>query len=178
MGHPGRLRRPGGLPQVLCRAMIFCMDGTVFSSAVYCRDPKAAVAWLEAAFGFEVVMAIEGPPGGPAMGHYEMSAAGPGRIVIGGQWADWTRSPASAGGVNTQSVQVRLSDGIDAHCARARAAGAVIVQEPVDEFYGDRKYRALDPEGHCWTFVQHVRDVTKTEAEAALGQPIMTTNWL
>ncbi len=157
--------------------MIAYMDEYVLTPAVYYRDPKAALAWLEDAFGFEVSMAIEGPPDEPAMGHYEMSVAGAGRIMIGGQWADWTRSPSSAGGVNTQSVEVRLSDEIDAHCARARGAGAVIAQEPVDEFYGDRKYRALDPEGHCWTFVQHVRDVTREEVEAAIGQPIMATNW-
>jgi len=153
------------------------MDDYVFTPAVYYRDPKAALAWLERAFGFEISMAIDGPPDEPAMGHYEMSFAGAGRIMIGAEWADWTRSPANAGGANTQSVEVRLPDGIDAHCTRAQAAGAIIAEEPADQFYGDRKYRALDPEGHCWTFVMHVRDVTKEEGEAALGQPIMATNW-
>jgi uncharacterized glyoxalase superfamily protein PhnB len=153
------------------------MDDYVFTPAVYYRDRKAALAWLERAFGFEISMAIDGPPDEPAMGHYEMSFAGAGRIMIGAEWADWTRSPANAAGANTQSVEVRLPDGIDAHCARAQAAGAVIAEEPEDQFYGDRKYRALDPEGHCWTFVMHVRDVTKEEAEAAVGQPIMATNW-
>jgi uncharacterized glyoxalase superfamily protein PhnB len=153
------------------------MDEHVFTPAVSYRDPKAALAWLERAFGFEISMAIDGPPDQPAMGHYEMSCAGAGRIMIGAEWADWTRSPANAGGANTQSVSVRLSDGIDDHCARARAAGAVIAEEPTDEFYGDRKYRAFDPEGHCWTFTMHVRDVTKAEAEAAIGQSIMATDW-
>lgn len=154
------------------------MDEYSFTPAVYYRDPKAALAWLETAFGFEISMAIEGPPGEPAMGHYEMSVAGAGRLVIGGEWADWTRSPASIERINTQSVEVRLADGVDEHCAHARNAGAQIVEEPVDEFYGDRKYRALDPEGHCWTFVQRVREVTRKEAEAAIGQPIKATNWL
>lgn len=154
------------------------MDNNAFTPAVYYRDPKAALTWLERAFGFEISMAIDGPPDEPTMGHYEMSVAGAGRIMIGAEWAEWTRSPASARGVNTQSVEVRLPDGIDAHCERARTAGAVIVEEPVDEFYGDRKYRALDPEGHCWMFVMHVRDVTKQEAEEALGQSITATNWV
>jgi uncharacterized glyoxalase superfamily protein PhnB len=153
------------------------MDDYVFTPAVYYRDPKAALAWLEEAFGFEISMAIDGPPDEPTMGHYEMSCAGAGRIVIGAEWADWTSSPANASGANTQSVMVRLPEGIDAHCARAKAAGAVIVKEPEDQFYGDRTYRALDPEGHCWTFGMHVRDVTKAEAEAAIGQPIMAADW-
>lgn len=153
------------------------MEDHVFTPAVTYRDPKAALAWLERAFGFEVSMAIDGPPDQPGMGHYEMSCAGSGRIMIGAEWADWTRSPASLGGTNTQSVSVQLPDGIDEHCARARAAGAVIAEAPRDEFYGDRKYRALDPEGHCWTFTMHVRQVSKAEAEAAIGQPITAPNW-
>jgi uncharacterized glyoxalase superfamily protein PhnB len=153
------------------------MDEQVFTSSVFYRDPKAALAWLERAFGFEVTMAIDGPPEAPEMCHYEMSCAGQGRIMVGAEWAEWVRSPASVGAVNTQSVHVHLPGGLDEHCERARAAGAVIAAEPEDQFYGDRTYRAVDPEGHGWTFAARVRDVTRSEAEAALGQPIVATNW-
>ena len=87
------------------------------------------------------------------------------------------RSPAGLGGANTQVVHVSSTSDVDAHCERARAAGATILAEPEDQFYGDRTYRAADLEGHVWTFSAHVRDVTRAEAEAALGQPIMATNW-
>ena len=87
------------------------------------------------------------------------------------------RSPRGLGGANTQCLHVQLVDGLDAHCTRARAAGAVIIEEPEDQFYGDRTYRALDLEGHMWTFAQHVRAVTRAEAEASLGQPITATAW-
>jgi uncharacterized glyoxalase superfamily protein PhnB len=153
------------------------MDNQVFTSSVHYRDPKAALAWLEQAFGFEVTMAIEGPADAPEMCHYEMSCAGRGRIMVGGEWAEWVRSPATVGGANTQTVHVELAHGLDEHCQRARTAGAVIVAEPEDQFYGDRTYRALDPEGHCWTFSTHVRDVTRADAEAAIGQPISATDW-
>jgi uncharacterized glyoxalase superfamily protein PhnB len=153
------------------------MDKDVFTSALTYRDPHAALAWLERAFGFETTMAIDGPPEAPQMCHYEMSCAGRGRVMIGGEWADWVRSPASLGGANTQSVHVQLADGLDGHCERARAAGATILAEPEDQFYGDRTYRAVDPEGHQWTFGARVRDVSRGEAEAALGQPIAATNW-
>jgi len=47
--------------------------------------------------------------------------------------------------------------------ARARAAGATIVEEPSLHDYGeaywaDRAYGATDPEGHLWWFVQRLRD--------------------
>jgi uncharacterized glyoxalase superfamily protein PhnB len=50
-------------------------------------------------------------------------------------------------------------DDVDAHFARAKAAGASILEEPTDQFYGDRRYIARDLEGHEWTFATHVRDV-------------------
>ena len=35
----------------------------------------------------------------------------------------------------------------------------------MDQFYGERLYRARDPEGHIWTFTQTVRVVPRKEAE-------------
>ena len=153
------------------------MDDPTFVSSVYYRDPKAALAWLEQAFGFEITMAIDGPDDAPEMCHYEMSYEGRGRIMIGAEWNDWVRSPANVDGKNTQTVHVDIPSGLDEHCQRARAAGATIEAEPEDQFYGDRSYRAIDLEGHRWTFSMKVRDVTRAEAEAALGQPIMATQW-
>lgn len=153
------------------------MDTPTFTVAAYYQDPKAALDWLAKAFGFEVTMAIDGPDDAPEMCHYEMAIEGRGRIMVGGEWADWTRSPASVGGVNTQSTHVDLVGDIDEHCERARAAGATIAAEPEDQFYGDRTYRAVDHEGHVWSFAAHVRDVTRAEAEDAIGQTIEATNW-
>ena len=54
-------------------------------------------------------------------------------------------------------------DDADAHCARARAAGAKIVDEPSVHDYGrdywaDRSYGAADPEGHVWWITQRLRN--------------------
>ena len=133
------------------------------------KDNRAALEWLAGAFGFEVAMAIEDDEGDPRNCHYEMAIEGRGRIMIGGEWADWTRSPTSLGGKNTQRVHVRVDRGIDEHCARARQAGAKIVMEPADQFYGHRTYIAADPEGHYWTFSQAVREVSREEMEKVTG---------
>ena len=152
------------------------MDSPTFTLDAVYRDPRAALDWLARAFGFEVTMAIDGGDD-PVMCHYEMAVEGRGRIIVGGEWAEWTRSPASVGGANTQFAHVQLTGDVDAHCARAREAGATILAEPEDQFYGDRTYRAVDLEGHVWTFAQHVHDVTRAEAEAAIGQRIDATSW-
>jgi len=98
--------------------------------------------------------------------HAEMRF-GNGRIHTGSEWGD-IKAPSSVGGANTQTLCVELEDGIDAHCERARAAGGRILEEPKDQFHGDRTYRVMDPEGHIWSFSQHLREVTVEEMEAAV----------
>jgi uncharacterized glyoxalase superfamily protein PhnB len=140
-----------------------------FGSAIIYKDPVAALDWLEKAFGFERFMVIT--DAGGKLVHSEMKF-GDGYIMVGSEWADFTASPSSLGGKNTQSIHVHLREGIDAHCQRARAAGAVIVRELEDQFYGDRVYSAKDPEGHVWTFGQTLRQVSREEAEKASGLKI------
>jgi uncharacterized glyoxalase superfamily protein PhnB len=140
-----------------------------FRSAVFYRDPRAALDWLERAFGFERSFVVSQPDG--TLAHAEMTF-GDGTLMIGGEWAEFVASPVDIGGKNSQCVHVQLADGIDAHCERARRAGAVILQEPTDQFYGDRTYRARDPEQHVWTFGQRVRAVSRDEAVAATGLTI------
>ena len=64
-------------------------------------------------------------------------------------------NPKAADGVR-QMVWVAVDD-VDAHCARARKAGAQIVAEPQNQGYGKRTYRALDPFGHLWSFMGPLR---------------------
>lgn len=140
-----------------------------FGPSVHYKDPFAALDWLEKAFGFERTMVITDQEG--HLGHSEMRF-GHGYVMVSPTWNDSTRSPLDVDGKNTQTVHVQLTDGIDAHCARARAAGATIVREPEDQFYGDRVYSAKDPEGHVWSFGQTVREVGREEAEQLSGLKI------
>ncbi|OBQ67852.1 VOC family protein [Mesorhizobium erdmanii] len=135
-------------------------------SGVFYRDPRAALTWLEAAFGFERSMMISDAEG--KLVHAEMRF-GECTVIVDSEWVDYVASPASVSGKNTQSVYVRLKDGLDAHCKQARTAGADIIQEPADQFYGERQYRARDPEGHVWTFSQPIRRVSREEAELLSG---------
>jgi uncharacterized glyoxalase superfamily protein PhnB len=137
------------------------------------QDPRAALAWLERAFGFETAMRIEDGEG--RLVHSEMRH-GEALIMIGGEWSEDHRSPSAVGGRNTQMVHVEIASDVDAHCAHARAAGAEILMEPQDQFYGARTYRCRDPEGHVWTIAQFVEDVSREEAAARSGLQI--TGWV
>ena len=139
-----------------------------FSSAVSYVDPKAAFRWLEQAFGFEPLFVILDENDNIA--HSEMSY-GESVVMVGSEWSERHRSPKNLGGKNTQTVHVQLTrgDDIDAHCERAREAGAEILQEPDTQFYGDRTYRACDPEGHIWTFGVTIKEKTPEEWDRAGG---------
>jgi uncharacterized glyoxalase superfamily protein PhnB len=135
------------------------------SSLVY-KDNGAALKWLAAAFGFEPSEVLTDSEGNIV--HAEMTH-GDSVIMVGSEWTEWTRSPASIGGKNTQRIHVRIPERIDEHCARARQAGARIVMEPADQFYGERSYMAADLEGHHWTFSQAIRTVSNEEMEKSTG---------
>ncbi|MEQ8859699.1 MAG: VOC family protein [Pseudomonadales bacterium] len=143
------------------------------TSALVYRDPKAALAWLEQAFGFEVFMLIEDADGNLA--HSEMRF-GNAAVMVGSEWSENHASPAGLGGRNTQTLHISIDGDVDAHCERARQAGAVILEEPATQFYGDRTYRCRDPEGHIWTVAQTVAEVTREQAERASGLKI--TGWI
>jgi uncharacterized glyoxalase superfamily protein PhnB len=137
-----------------------------FIPSVIYKDNRAALQWLQQAFGFEVGEVLTDSKDNIV--HAEMTHED-GVVMIGSEFTSWARSPQSVGSSNTQRVHVRLSNGIDEHCARARQAGAQIVMEPATQFYGDRTYMAVDLEGHHWTFFQHVEDVSPAQMEQATG---------
>ena len=141
------------------------------SSALSYKDPKAAFKWLEEAFGFEPLMVILDNEGNLA--HSEMTF-GNSVVMIGTEWTEKHRSPKSVDGVNTQTVHVQLEEDIDAHCERARKAGAQIMAEPQTQFYGDRTYRATDPEGHIWSFGQTVQRMQSADWDKAMGLKTQT----
>jgi uncharacterized glyoxalase superfamily protein PhnB len=137
-----------------------------FIPSVIYKDSRTALKWLQDSFAFDPSEVLTDSKDNIV--HAEMTHDD-GVIMIGSEFASWAKSPASVGGSNTQRVHVRLTAGIDEHCERARRAGARIVMEPADQFYGDRTYMAVDHEGHHWTFSQAVKQVSNTDMEKATG---------
>lgn len=123
-------------------------------------DAAAAVDWLAQAFGFTEPLRHEAADGRVDPAEMEL---GNGSIMLGEPGHDY-RNPKTLGGA-TQLVHVYVPD-VDAHCARARAAGATIEREPAYQEYGDRNYSVVDPEGHRWFFAQKLREVEAEELGA------------
>ena len=116
------------------------------------RESRAALDWLCRAFGFERHLVVEAEDG--SIRHAQLTF-GHGMVMLGqardGEHDTRMVSPGEIGGRQTQCPYLVVAD-VDAHHARAAAAGAEIVMAPEDQPYGGRLYSALDLEGHLWNF--------------------------
>lgn len=122
---------------------------TVMAYLLY-EDLLGAVEFLERAFGFAEAKSerVDGPDG--KIGHTEVHF-GNSTILMGHPGPDYQNPRRS--GANHSFLYVYVDD-VDAHHARALAEGADVSAEVEDTPYGDRRYRALDPEGFEWFFAE------------------------
>jgi uncharacterized glyoxalase superfamily protein PhnB len=125
---------------------------TVTPVLVY-PDVRAAVAWLEAAFGFEERVRI-----GDAH-RAQMRVGADGAVVVVDVGGDRV---APDGRANTHLIKVRVSD-VDSAFARAREGGARVVEDLTTWEYGERSGIVEDLGGHRWELTQTVRDVEPEE---------------
>lgn len=123
------------------------MSSTVIPCLQF-RDAPAAIAWLGEAFGFECRARHDLPDGG-GVAHAEL-VAGDGMIMLGSLPPDGTEGRVHIE-PGTACLYVIVED-VDAHHARAVAAGARIDRAPADTDYGSREYHARDPEGNLYSF--------------------------
>jgi uncharacterized glyoxalase superfamily protein PhnB len=137
MANPPDNRGKGGAARV----------GDVYPSLTY-DDAPAAIDWLCRAFGFTKRLVVPGERG--RVDHSELSL-GEAVVMISSPKPDMKRVPQRGLAGVSQCLSLYVADP-DAHCARAKQAGAVILRELRTEEYGARGYMAEDPEGHVWYF--------------------------
>ena len=116
-------------------------------------DVRAAVAWLEAAFGFEERVRIGDSH------RAQLRVGSDGAVVVADVRGDRV---GPSDGVVTHLLKVRVPD-VDAAIARARDCGARVVEEPRTYEYGERSGVLEDPGGHRWELTQTVRDTAPEE---------------
>jgi uncharacterized glyoxalase superfamily protein PhnB len=109
------------------------------------EDARAAIEFLERAFGFESHSVHDGETG--AVAHAELKL-GDQFVMLGSTSEGDERFNLGAG---RQSLYVVVDDP-DALHDRARDAGAAIERELTDQDYGSREFTARDPEGNLWSF--------------------------
>ncbi|MGI9586468.1 MAG: VOC family protein [Acidimicrobiia bacterium] len=128
----------------------------------------AALDFYQRAFGAEEQYRMELPGGGIA--HAE--------ILVNGATVYLADAPdnmeGDAGNPNklggTSVLLHQYVEDVDAVVSQAVSAGATLVREPEDQFYGDRAAAVADPFGHQWSLHTHIRDASEEEVEAALAE--------
>jgi uncharacterized glyoxalase superfamily protein PhnB len=113
---------------------------------IFYRDVPSALEWLAQKFGFKEELRTATPSGGM---HGQMTLEGR-RIMMGQGAKHWGMVSPREAATATMGIFIYLDD-VDAHYARAQAAGAEIVHPPRGESYG-RTYTARDLDGHPWFF--------------------------
>ena len=122
------------------------MTRTEIIPYIFYRDVPTALEWLARAFGLKEEMRTGTPSGGM---HGQMSLDDQ-RIMMGQGAKKWGMISPHEAEIATMGVFIYLDD-VDAHHARAQAAGAQIDHPPRNESYG-RTYTARDLDGHPWFF--------------------------
>ena len=125
---------------------------TVTPVLVY-PDVRAAVAWLEAALGFEEKVRI-------GDGHRAQLRVGADGALVVADVGGHRVAPEGDG--RTHLIKVRVPD-VDAAFVRAVEHGARVVEDLTTWEYGERSGVVEDPGGHRWELTQTVRDVEPEE---------------
>jgi uncharacterized glyoxalase superfamily protein PhnB len=116
-------------------------------------DVRAAVDWLTAAFGFAERTRI-------GESHRAQMSIGADGAMIVADVAGERQQPRTD--VVTHEIKVRVED-VAAQFERARAAGAKVLEPPVDREYGERECTIEDLAGHRWQFTETLRDIAPEE---------------
>ncbi len=109
-------------------------------------DVAASIRFYEEVLGFTTVMTLPGEEGGMVHAALQRGAVS---LMFGPLDSPWgTISAGDLGKGVVFYVSLGDDEDLDALFAHARAAGATVVQEPTDQFWGDRDWGIADPDGY------------------------------
>jgi PhnB protein len=132
-------------------------------------DAAEAIAYYKKAFGAKERGRMDAPDG--KIAHAELEI-GDSIVMLSDPFPQAsTRTPKELGGTSA-SIFMYVED-VDAVVKQAVQAGATILMEVSDQFWGDRFGTVADPFGHSWSIATHVEDVPPEEmaerAKAAMA---------
>jgi uncharacterized glyoxalase superfamily protein PhnB len=121
------------------------------------KSVQPMLDFVKKAFGAEIGGVMHMPDG--QIAHAEVKI-GDSMIMFGGSMED---EP-------TRSSTYLYVENCDEVYQRALEAGGKSVQEPKDQFYGDRNAGVSDPFGNQWWIGTHIEDVSHEALEARMAR--------
>jgi PhnB protein len=131
----------------------------VLSSVTVLDDCARAIEWYKKVLGAKQRLRLDKPDG--TVAHCELAF---GDAVL------MTGSPMPPQFPPRQASLAIYVKNCDMTFKTALGAGARSLQEPTDQFYGDRSARFEDPFGNEWSVMTHVKDVSEREMKQAMAQ--------
>ncbi len=97
------------------------------------------------------------------IGHAELDFGGS-TLMLADEFPEYNIKGPQTAGATTVTIHIHV-DNADEVIRRAAAAGAEVVFEPKDQFYGERSGRIRDPFGHEWNIGHHIENVSSDEMQ-------------
>jgi len=130
------------------------------------RDAAAAIEFYKNAFGAEEEFRLSEPSG--RIGHAQLKF-GSYTVMLSDEYPEYgIQGPEAFGGTGS-SIHLHVED-VDVVTKQAVDAGAKLIMEPKDQFYGERSSKVLDPFGHEWLLGSHIEDVTPEEMQRRFNE--------
>ena len=123
------------------------------------EDASKAIEFYKDAFGAEELVRMPGPDG--KIAHAELQL-GDSKLMLSDPFPQSDVRPPSERGGSTASIFMYVKD-VDATFEQAQQAGAEVVSELEDMFWGDRFGSLSDPFGHHWSIATHKEDLSEEE---------------
>ena len=125
------------------------------------KGAPAAIAFYKNVFGARERFRLTEPGG--RIGHIELDL---GNIVlmVSEEYPEYGILGPQAPGTTGMAIHLHV-DNADELAARAVAAGATMVREPADQFYGERSCLIRDPFGHEWMLGHEIEKVAPDEMQ-------------
>ena len=123
------------------------------------EDAAKAIDFYKEAFGAEETIRMPGPDGKVA--HAELQI-GDSKLMLSDPFPHSDVRPPSERGGPTASIFMYVDD-VDATFEQAQRAGATVVSELEDMFWGDRFGTVADPFGQVWAMATHKEDLSEEE---------------
>lgn len=125
------------------------------------RSAAEAIAFYTEVFGAKERFRLTEPSG--RIGHCELEL---GKIILmlSDEYPEYNILGPQAPGATGCLIHLHV-DNADALAAKAVAAGATLVREPKDAFYGERSCTIRDPFGHEWMLGHEIEQIAPEEMQ-------------
>ena len=130
------------------------------------KGAAKAIEFYKKAFGAEEIIRMNAPDGGIMHAAIQI---GDSRIMLADEFPEMgVLGPKSLGG-SPVKMHLYVAE-VDKKIEQAVKAGAKLIREVKDQFYGDRSGGVEDPFGYQWYLATHIEDVSEVEMQKRIAK--------